>query len=255
MADKMTYINNQEQIIRLENVSICYQVPQEKIRTFKEYAIRWLERKVQLHKFWALKEITIEVKKGEVMGIIGQNGAGKSTLLKLIARVIRPTTGRVWVKGKVSPLLELGAGFHPELTGRENVYLNGSMLGFSREEMRQRFDQIVKFAELEEFIDAPMRTYSSGMWARLGFSVATDVQPEILIIDEVLSVGDEAFQRKCFQRIETYQAKETSILLVSHSMSLILQMCQRAAWLDHGQLKAFGPVDEVVRSYRESQPK
>jgi ABC-2 type transport system ATP-binding protein/lipopolysaccharide transport system ATP-binding protein len=253
MAELMAYNDHQEQIIRLDKVSICYQVPRERIRTFKEYAIRWLERKVQLQQFWALREVTIEVKKGEVMGIVGQNGAGKSTLLKLIARVIRPTTGRVWVKGKVSPLLELGAGFHPELTGRENVYLNGAMLGFSRKEMSQRFDQIVKFSELEDFIDAPMRTYSSGMWARLGFAVATDVQPEILIIDEVLSVGDEAFQRKCYQRIETFQAKGTSILLVSHNMALVLQMCQRAAWLDHGHLKAFGPVDEVVQAYRENQ--
>ncbi len=253
MAEPAKSTTDPEQIVRLEKVSICYQVPRERIRTFKEYAIRWLERKVQLEKFWALKEVSLEVNKGEVMGIVGHNGAGKSTLLKLIARVIRPTSGRVWVKGKVSPLLELGAGFHPELTGRENVYLNGSMLGFSRTGMSKRFDRIVQFAELEDFIDAPMRTYSSGMWARLGFSVATDVKPEILIIDEVLSVGDEAFQRKCYHRIETYQAQGTTILLVSHNMPLILQMCQRATWLDHGHLMSFGNAADVVRNYQESQ--
>jgi ABC-2 type transport system ATP-binding protein len=253
MVESMELITDLEPIIRLENVSIRYQVPRERIRTFKEYAIHWLQRKVQFQSFWALKEVSLEVTKGEVMGIIGQNGAGKSTLLKLIARVIRPSIGRVWVKGKVSPLLELGAGFHPELTGRENVFLNGAMLGFTRKDIEQRFERIVNFAELESFIDAPMRTYSSGMWARLGFAVATDIQPEILIVDEVLSVGDEAFQRKCFQRIASYQAQGTTILLVTHSMQLVLDMCQRAAWLDHGHLMALGCAEQVVHSYRQSQ--
>ena len=156
------------------------------------------------------------------------------------------------VKGKVAPLLELGAGFHPELTGRENVYLNGSMLGFSRHEMEEKIGRIIEFAELEDFIDAPMRTYSSGMWARLGFAVATDTQPDILIVDEILSVGDEAFQRKCAQRIHDYQESGTTILLVSHSTIQVQEMCQRAAWLKHGRLMAFGEVGEVVQAYREN---
>ncbi|RPJ42588.1 MAG: ABC transporter ATP-binding protein [Chloroflexi bacterium] len=240
--------------ILLDCVSICYRVPRERIGTFKEYAIRWLQRKVQMVDFWALHDVSLNVRRGEVMGIVGQNGAGKSTLLKLIARVIRPTSGRVVVKGRVAPLLELGAGFHPELSGRENVYLNGSMLGFSREEMDEKIGRIVDFAELHSFIEAPIRTYSSGMWARLGFAVATDTRPDILIVDEILSVGDESFQRKCMDRINSYRESGTTILLVSHTMGLIQDLCQRAAWLNHGHLMAFGEVDEVIREYRESQP-
>lgn len=240
--------------IRLEKVSVRYRVPHERISTFKEYLILWLQRKVKHHAFWALKDIDLEVRKGEVFGLIGPNGAGKSTLLKLVARVLRPTTGRVWVQGRVAPLLEIGAGFHPELTGRENVYLNGAMLGFNRQEMDARFDRIVDFAELWEFIDAPLRTYSSGMWARLGFAVAIDVEPHILIVDELLSVGDEAFQRKSLARFQAFQEMGVTILLVSHNMGVIESRCQRAAWLDHGLLKAVGAASEVVHLYRESQP-
>ena len=181
--------------------------PQERIGTFKEYMIRWLQGKVQHSTFWALRDLDLTIQRGEVFGLIGQNGAGKSTLLKIIARVLRPSRGRVWVRGRVAPLLEVGAGFHPELTGRENIYLNGAMLGFSRAEMDAKFKDIVDFAELWDFIDAPLRTYSSGMWARLGFAVATDVDPDILIVDEILSVGDEAFQRKSAERIDTFRER------------------------------------------------
>lgn len=246
---------NHQEIIRLENVAVRYRVPRERIGTFKEYAIRWMQGRLQFVDFWALKDVSLNVNRGEVFGIVGQNGAGKSTMLKLVARVLRPTAGRVLVKGRVSPLLELGAGFHHELTGRENVFLNGAMLGFTHQEMEEKFSRIVEFSELQDFIDAPIRTYSSGMWARLGFAVATDSRPEILIVDEVLSVGDESFQRKCFNRITGYREQGTAILLVSHNMALVEALCGRAAWLDHGQLKAIGSVQEVIQVYRDHQPK
>ena len=239
--------------IRLENASVQYRVPNERIGTFKEYVIRLVQGKVRFNSFLALNDVSFNVYKGEVFGLIGPNGAGKSTLLKVIARVLRPTEGRVLVKGRVAPLLEFGAGFHPELTGRENVYLNGAMLGFSQEEMNAKFEGIVDFAELWDFIDAPLRTYSSGMWARLGFSVATDVDPEILIIDEVLSVGDEAFQRKSKERINQFRDRGATIMFVSHNMAMIENMCQRAAWLDQGKLKAIGESPDVIAAYRESQ--
>ena len=241
------------EIIQLENVGVRYRVPSEQIGTFKEYIIRRLQRKVQHRAFWALRNVDLVVQRGEVFGLIGQNGAGKSTLLKLVARVLHPTEGRVVARGKVAPLLEFGAGFHAELTGRENVYLNGALLGFTHQEMEEKFNRIVDFAELWDFIDSPMRTYSSGMWARLGFAVATDVQPDILIVDEVLSVGDEAFQRKSYERIQDFRDQGASILLVSHNMSTIATMCHRVAFLDHGQLKAIGEPEKVIQIYRDSQ--
>ena len=254
MTSDITITTSPDGVISLESVSVRYRVPQERIGTFKEYMIRWIQRKVKLNSFWALNEVSFNVYKGEVFGLIGQNGAGKSTLLKVVARVLRPTKGRVWVKGRVSPLLELGAGFHPELSGRENVYLNGALLGFTQDEMDEKFDQIVNFAELWDFIDAPLRTYSSGMWARLGFSVATATEPDILIVDEVLSVGDEAFQRKSSDRIHSFREQGVTILVVSHNMGMIQSMCQRAAWLNHGQLQVIGDVDDAIQAYKQSQP-
>jgi ABC-type polysaccharide/polyol phosphate transport system ATPase subunit len=186
-----------------------------------------------------------------VFGLIGQNGAGKSTLLKLVARPAADHRGIV--HGRVAPLLEVGAGFHPDLTGRENVMLNGAILGFTRQEMDARFKDIVDFAELWDFIEAPLRTYSSGMWARLGFAVATDSKPDILIVDEILSVGDEAFQRKSLARVNSYREQGAAILLVSHNMAVIESMCQRSAWLDHGQLQAIGETPGVIQAYRHSQ--
>jgi lipopolysaccharide transport system ATP-binding protein len=171
-------------------------------------------------------------------------------MLKLIARVLRPSTGRVCVDGRVAPLLELGAGFHPELSGRENVYLNGAMLGFSHADMDRKIDEIIEFSELGDFIEAPLRTYSSGMWARLGFSVAIDVNPDILILDEILSVGDESFQAKCLNRISEFIRGKTTILFVSHSMPMIESMCDRVAWLDHGEVKAIGETKSVIQAYR-----
>lgn len=242
-----------EEVIRLENVSVKYRVPHERIVTFKEYMIRRIQKKVQYETFLALQDVNLTIYRGEVFGIIGQNGAGKSTLLKLIAKVLRPTDGKVWVKGRVAPLLELGAGFHPDLTGRENIYLYGALLGFDRHNMERQFDQIVDFAELWEFIDAPLRTYSSGMAARLGFAVATDVRPDILIVDEILGVGDEAFQRKCADRIKSFQEAGASILLVSHAMEAVEKMCQRVAWLNHGKMVFIGETGRAIEAYRSNQ--
>jgi ABC-type polysaccharide/polyol phosphate transport system ATPase subunit len=241
------------EVIRLENVSVRYRIPHERIGTFKEYAIRWMQRKVHYESFLALKAVSLSVDSGEVFGLIGRNGAGKSTLLKLVARVLPPTEGRVLVRGQVAPLLEIGAGFHADLTGRENVFLNGSLLGFSYRQMVEKFERIVDFAELWEFIDAPLRTYSSGMIARLGFAVATDTQPDVLIVDEVLGVGDEAFQKKCAERIASFREQGTTILLVSHDMDTVMKMCTRAAHLERGVIRYIGNVQEAVESYRREQ--
>ncbi|MBI1761764.1 MAG: ATP-binding cassette domain-containing protein [Acidobacteria bacterium] len=236
-------------IIRLENVSVEYRAPSERITTFKEYAIRLLQRRVQQNQFKALRNVSLDINQGEVFGVIGNNGAGKSTLLKVISRVMKPTGGRVWVKGRVAPLLELGAGFHPELSGRENVFLNGTLLGYKHAEMKELFDSIVDFAELWDFIDAPLRTYSTGMAVRLGFAVATATRPDILIVDEVLSVGDERFQEKCAARMTEYRKGGTTILLVTHASAVIKKICDRAVWLDHGQIGLLGEVHEVVEAY------
>lgn len=238
-------------MIRLEGVSVRYRVPHEHIATLKEHAIRFLQRRLQYDDFLALREVNLEIRHGQVVGIIGNNGAGKSTLLKVIARVLRPTRGRVMVRGRVAPLLEFGAGFHPELTGRENVFLNGALLGFSHAQMQAKFKGIVDFAELWDYIDAPLRTYSSGMIARLGFAVATDVDPDILIVDEVLAVGDAGFQRKSFERMQAFRAKGATILLVSHSLDAVKNMCDTATWLDHGSVVATGSAEGVVRQYHD----
>lgn len=236
--------------IRLENVSVCYQKPHERIGTFKEYAIRLVQGRIKNQMFWALHDVSLQVHRGEVLGIIGHNGAGKSTLLKVVARVLRPTRGRVWVKGRVAPLLEFGAGFHPELTGRENVFLNGTLLGFTRQEMAAKFERIVDFAELWDFIDAPLRTYSSGMVGRLGFAIATDAQPDILIVDEVLSVGDEAFRRKSSARMSEFRDHGSTIVLVSHNMETVETMCSRVIWMDHGVARVIGDAQQAMSAYQ-----
>ena len=240
-------------VIVLEKISVRYRAQEVRIRTFKEYAIQLLKRNVRFKEFRALNNVDLQVNEGEIVGVIGRNGAGKSTLLKVIARVLIPTEGRVRLKGRVSPLLELGAGFHPELTGRENIFLNGTLLGHSRREIEARLPEIIEFAELDAFIDSSLRTYSSGMIARLGFSIATTWRPEILILDEILSVGDEAFRTKCKTRMAKYRDEGTSTLLVDHDMKTIGTLCSRAIWLDHGEAKATGPAKEVVDLYRQSQ--
>jgi len=238
--------------VRVENVSVRYAMPGERFSTFKEYAIRRLQGRVSRQALWAVRDVSFAVGRGEVYGLIGRNGAGKSTLLKVIARVLRPTSGRVRIEGKVAPLLEFGAGFHPELTGRENVFLNGALLGFTRRQMQEKFDRIVDFAELWAFIDAPLRTYSSGMAARLGFAVATDVDPEVLIVDEVLAVGDEAFQNKCEARMSGFRDRGATILLVSHNVRTVRGLCRRAVWLEQGNVKAEGPAEAIVEEYHQA---
>lgn len=244
---------SQDLVVALQNVTVRYRAPEVRIRTFKEYMIRMLKREVNFKEFTALDGIDIEVNKGETLGIIGRNGAGKSTMLKVVSRVLVPTDGRVWIRGRVSPLLELGAGFHPELTGRENVYLNATLLGHPMAEVQERMDEIVDFAEIGAFIEAPLRTYSSGMVARLGFAVATAWEPEILILDEILSVGDEAFRQKCQVRMQNYRANGTTTFLVSHSMDTVVSMCSRVMWLDHGKVLAVGDPKEIVAMYRKGK--
>lgn len=250
LDDPIIEANNSNPIIELQNVSVRYRLPSERIGTFKEYAIRTLQRKVKILNFWALNDINLSVNQGEVFGLIGNNGAGKSTMLKVISKVLKPSKGRVVVFGKIAPLLELGAGFHPELSGRENIFLNGALLGYSREEMQAVFDEIVEFSELGQFIESPIRTYSSGMYARLGFAVATAHIPEILILDEILSVGDEAFQRKCNVRLRTFQNSGATVLMVSHGLDMLEGMCNRIAWIDHGKLMKIGQPHEVIAAYR-----
>ena len=234
----------------LSNLSVVYQVPVEKISSIKEYVIKRIKRQVVYRKFHALKNINLSVQRGEIFGVLGRNGAGKSTLLKVISRVLYPTTGRVWIQGNVAPLLELGAGFHPELTGMENVFLNGTLLGHKRLEIEEKMDYILQFSEIGDFIYAPLRTYSSGMNARLGFSVATAWIPDILVLDEVLSVGDAAFQEKCEQRMKEMMESGSTILLVSHSENIIKSTCKRAILLHHGEMVGMGPIEEISESYQ-----
>jgi ABC-type polysaccharide/polyol phosphate transport system ATPase subunit len=235
--------------IRLEDVTLRYRVPRERIRSFKEYAIRKMTRRVVFDEKEAVKDFELSVAAGETLGVIGRNGAGKSTLFKLIARVLYPTAGRVVVAGRIAPLLELGLGFHGELTGIENVMLQGALLGFSRKEMRRRLPGIVAWSELSEFIDSPIRTYSSGMAARLAFAVATDVEPDILLVDETLAVGDERFQAKCHDRIDAFRQAGKTVLLVSHDLAQVRANCRRAVWIHKGRLIRDGDSGPVADEY------
>jgi len=237
-------------VIGLEAVSVRYRVPEERFGTIKEYIIRRIQGKVNHRDFWALHEVNLQISKGEIFGIVGRNGAGKSTMLKVISRVLRPTQGRVWIRGQLAPLLELGAAFHHELTGRENIFLNAALLGHTQKEVEERFVDIVTFADIGGFIDAPLRTYSTGMVARLGFAVATAWEPDILVLDEVLAVGDEAFQAKCHERINSFREHGVTVLLVSHNTQVVKSICQRAVWIDQGQIKSIGRADEVVAQYK-----
>lgn len=236
--------------IYLEDVSVRYRKPEVSIRSFKEFTIQYFQRRIRMQDFWALRNINLEIYRGETFGIIGRNGAGKTTLLKVISRVIVPTKGRLIVEGEVAPLLECGAGFQPEMTGRENILLYGSLLGHSQQHIKEHIPEILNFAQLDGFVDAPLRMYSSGMIARLGFAVATSWKPQILILDEVLAVGDEAFKKKCKARIDGFKAEGTTILLVTHDMDLVLKKCDRAALLEGGVVVTKGDVQQVVKSYR-----
>lgn len=238
-----------EKIIEANGVAMGFEMDMNHVSSLKEWVVTWLKGKRDVQHFWALNDVSFDVYKGEVVGIIGRNGSGKSTLLKIIAGLFRPTKGSVNVKGRIVPMLELGSGFDPELTGRENVYLNGAILGYSEEFLKERFDDILEFSELGNFINMPLKTYSSGMMMRLAFSVATIVEPEILIVDEILAVGDEAFQRKSRAKMMELMGGGTTVLFVSHSLEQIRQMCNRAIWLDHGTVVMQGEVNEVCDAY------
>lgn len=205
----------------------------------------------QKDEFWALKDVSFEVKKGEVIGIIGKNGAGKSTLLKILSQITKPTEGRIEINGRVASLLEVGTGFHPELTGRENVYLNGTILGMTRKEVESKFDEIVAFSGVEKFIDTPVKHYSSGMYVRLAFAVAAHLEPEILIIDEVLAVGDAEFQKKCLGKMKDVAGEGRTVLFVSHNMGAVKNLCHRAILLKNGQLNFMGGVEDVIKNYTQ----
>lgn len=238
--------------ISLEDVWLRYRVPEERINSLKAYLIRRARGEgVTLREGWALRGVSLAVRQGEVLGILGRNGAGKTTLLKLVSRVLLPTRGRVRVRGLVAPLLGLGAGFHDDLTGRENIFLASAILGFARKHVAARLERIVAFAELAPFIDRPLRTYSTGMRARLGFAVATDVRPDILILDEILAVGDESFQKKCRQRIAEFRQQGTTVLLVSHQVAMVQALCSRAILLEQGELLADAPPGEVIPRYHQ----
>ncbi len=241
-------------VLSLEEVAVHYRVPRERVSGIKEFAIRWLQRRLAYEEFWALKGVSFQVTRGEVFGVVGRNGSGKSTMLKVIARVLTPTRGRVVTRGRLAPLLELGAGFHPELTGRENIFLNSALLGMPHNLTVELLPEIIDFAEIADFIDAPLRTFSTGMVARLGFSVATCVRPDVLLVDEVLSVGDGPFQEKCLARMNSFRDQGTTIVFVSHSMSTVQSFCSRALWLDHGVIKSMGDVNEVVAHYIQYAP-
>lgn len=242
--------------IELEGVSKRFRLRTiEPATTLKTTVLDWLLRRRPAQRAGALqvlRDITLAVRRGQTFGIIGRNGSGKSTLLKLMAGIYRPETGRIRLRGRVAGLLELGAGFHPEFSGRENVFINGIILGLSKQEIRDRFDDIVRFAELEAFIDEPLRTYSSGMYMRLGFSVAVHANPDILLIDEILSVGDEAFQAKCAERIQELQRKGKTLVLVSHDLGAVARWCDEAVWLDQGMIRDQGDPPKVIDSYRRA---
>jgi ABC-2 type transport system ATP-binding protein/lipopolysaccharide transport system ATP-binding protein len=232
--------------IEVRDLSKRFKIAAERRDSLKERFVRGNGR---YEEFWALRDVSFSIPRGSTFGLIGHNGSGKSTLLKTLAGIYRPTDGTVVADGRISALLELGAGFHGELTGRENVYLNGAILGLSHKQIDDAMDEIVSFAGLEEFIDTPVKVYSSGMYVRLGFSIAVTVDPEILIVDEIIAVGDEEFQRKCFDHLYELRRKGTTIVLVSHSLGVVADLCDDAAWLDHGRLKAVGPAREVIDAY------
>lgn len=236
--------------VEFSKVSKRFILRYDRPRSFQELLINFPMRGGKAEEeLWALKDVSFQVARGEMQGIVGPNGAGKSTLLKLVARILKPTSGRITANGRVSSLLELGAGFHPDLTGRENIYLQGSILGLSRKEVRSKFDDIVAFSELGRFIDLPLKHYSTGMYMRLGFALAVHVEPEILLIDEILAVGDEPFQAKCYGKIDELRDKGITIILVSHNLGAIRALCNSAIWLHEGELRDQGNVDKVIDSY------
>lgn len=240
-----------KEVIRLEHVGMRFNLNKEKLDSMKEYIIKLLKREVKFTEFWALQDVTFTVNQGDRVGILGLNGAGKSTLMKVIAGVFRPTEGTVTKEGVLAPMIELGAGFDMQYTGAENIFLYGAVLGHSRKFMEEKFDEIVAFSELEKFIDVPLKNYSSGMKARLGFSIATVVKPDILILDEVLSVGDARFRKKSEKKLVDMMDTGVTVLFVSHNLDQVKRICNKAMILDHGKLLAYGDIDEIAPMYQQ----
>ena len=238
------------QIITVENVSMRFNLAEEKADTLKEYFLKLITGKLHFQEFYALRDVSFSIEKGESVALIGRNGSGKSTMLKIIAGVLSASSGNVSVSGSIAPLIELGAGFDFDLTARENIYLNGAVMGHNRKYMDQNFQEIMDFSELWEFVDVPLKNYSSGMIARLGFAIATQVKADILVVDEILAVGDFRFQQKCKERMKNLMSHGTTVLFVSHSDDQVVEICKRAIWLDHGKLMADGPAEEVCKAYR-----
>lgn len=238
-----------EPIIEVNDVSMRFRMANDRISSFKEFAIAKLTGKLKYKEFEALKHVSFDVQRGEVVGLIGHNGAGKSTMLKVISGILKPTEGSVTVRGNIAPMLELGSGFDFDMTGRENIFLNGAILGYSKEFLESKYQEIVDFSEIGQFMDMPLRNYSSGMIARLAFSVATVVAPEVLIVDEVLAVGDADFQEKSRRRMMELMSGGTTVLFVSHQIKQIRDMCSRVVWLEHGEVKLFGDTEEVCDAY------
>lgn len=238
-------------VIKVEHVSMKFNLSSEKFDSFKEYVIKSIKKQVSFDEFWALKDVSFKIFKGDSLGLIGLNGSGKSTMLKTIAGVLKPTKGSVEVSGTVAPLIELGAGFDMDLTARENVFLNGALLGYRRDEMESHYEDIVEFSELGDFMNVPVKNFSSGMVSRLAFAIATIGTPDILIVDEVLSVGDFLFQQKCEARIRNMMKSGTTILFVSHSIDQVKSLCNKIVWLEHGQVKMFGEAEEICNQYSQ----
>ncbi len=244
---------NQDIAVAVDHVTMNFNMPEEKVDNMKEYVIKFLKHQLRFDEFTALSDVSFEVKKGEIVGFIGLNGSGKSTLLKVISGILEPSAGRVTTDGVISPLIELGAGFDFELTTRENIYLNGSVLGFDRNFVRSKYDEILDFAELRPFENVAIKNFSSGMVARLGFSIATIVKPDILIVDEILAVGDFLFQQKCEKRIAELMSGGTTVLFVSHSIEQVERLCQRVVWLEHGRVRMIGDTEPVCNLYKQSR--
>ncbi len=237
-------------VITVDGVSMRFNMPKERLDSAKEFLIKLLKKQLRFEEFMALSDVSVTIERGEVVGIIGLNGSGKSTLLKIISGILKPSEGKVTVNGTISPLIELGAGFDFDLTTRENIFLNGSVLGLDRAFMKEKYDEILDFAELRDFEHVAIKNFSSGMIARLGFSIATLVRPDILIVDEILAVGDAPFQKKCEKRIAEMMAGGTTVLIVSHSIDQIDRLCSRVIWLDHGRVKKMGNAHEICEEYR-----
>lgn len=238
-------------VLKVDHVGMRFNLSKEKVDNLKEYVIKMIKRELKFQEFWALKEVSFELKKGERLGILGFNGAGKSTLLKVVSGVLKPTEGTVDIKGRIVPLLELGAGFDQQYTGKENIFLYGAMLGYSKEFLQEKYEEIIEFSELGDFINVPIKNYSSGMKARLGFSIATIVEPDILILDEVLSVGDAKFRKKSENKIKSMMDKGITVLFVSHSLDQVKRLCDKAILLEHGHIIASGTVEQVSKIYEE----